>query len=186
MERKLREALWDDERILWFGRPTQSTLLRSPDTLSQCMTWAITALLTLFAFFFFLPYALADGKEFIFILVILITMVFLPLTIAIRPYLDKLLLERETVYAITDRRIIAIVRNNVMTMPRTEHTRCAVDGRDGAGGNVYFDSAIGSPLEKSRANAVTGFKRSNNAIHGIIFFHVHEPDQVVQLLAAAS
>lgn len=183
MERKLRQALWDDERILWFGRPTRGDLLRAPDRLSQCFAWAVSAALTTVAFAFLLPRALDEGQGFGSILLCLLTMVFLPLTVAVRPYLDKQLLEHETVYAITDRRIIAIVRDNVMIMPRTESTRCAVDGRDGSGGNVYFDCAIGSPLEKSRANAVTGFKCGGGSTQGIIFFHVHEPDEVAKLLA---
>ena len=46
-------------------------------------------------------------------------MIGIPLAVAVRPYLDKKLLEQKTIYAITDQRIIAVVKSNVMTMPVT-------------------------------------------------------------------
>ena len=144
MEQILQKTLRDNEKVLWFGRPTKTKLLRSPDRVSQYVAWIITA---------------------------------------VRPYRDKKLLEQKTIYAITDQRIIAVVKSNVMTMPRDQKVTCAVECRDGGAGNVCFNAAIGREAGKSRANAVMGIKKGNDRVVGLLFFHVSDPDAVVSALA---
>ena len=101
-------------------------------------------------------------------------MIGIPLAVAVRPYLDKKLLEQKTIYAITDQRIIAVVKSNVMTMPRDQKVTCAVECRDGGAGNVCFNAAIGREAGKSRANAVMGIKKGNDRVVGLLFFHVSD------------
>ena len=43
MEQILQKTLRDNEKVLWFGRPTKTKLLRSPDRVSQYVAWIITA-----------------------------------------------------------------------------------------------------------------------------------------------
>lgn len=131
MEQILQKTLRDNEKVLWFGRPTKTKLLRSPDRVSQYVAWIITAVMTLFSFGVFLPFAIADNKSIGIILIGLVPMIGIPLAVAVRPYLDKKLLEQKTIYAITDQRIIAVVKSNVMTMPRDQKVTCAVECRDG-------------------------------------------------------
>ena len=49
MEQILQKTLRDNEKVLWFGRPTKTKLLRSPDRVSQYVAWIITAVMTLFS-----------------------------------------------------------------------------------------------------------------------------------------
>ena len=168
MEQILQKTLRDNEKVLWFGRPTKTKLLRSPDRVSQYVAWII---------------AIADNKSIGIILIGLVPMIGIPLAVAVRPYLDKKLLEQKTIYAITDQRIIAVVKSNVMTMPRDQKVTCAVECRDGGAGNVCFNAAIGREAGKSRANAVMGIKKGNDRVVGLLFFHVSDPDAVVSALA---
>ena len=183
MEQILQKTLRNNEKVLWFGRPTKTKLLRSPDRVSQYVAWIITAVMTLFSFGVFLPFAIADNKSIGIILIGLVPMIGIPLAVAVRPYLDKKLLEQKTIYAITDQRIIAVVKSNVMTMPRDQKVTCAVECRDGGAGNVCFNAAIGREAGKSRANAVMGIKKGNDRVVGLLFFHVSDPDAVVSALA---
>ena len=150
-----------------------------PLTVSQYVAWIITAVMTLFSFGVFLPFAIADNKSIGIILIGLVPMIGIPLAVAVRPYLDKKLLEQKTIYAITDQRIIAVVKSNVMTMPRDQKVTC----RDGGAGNVCFNAAIGREAGKSRANAVMGIKKGNDRVVGLLFFRVSDPDAVVSALA---
>ena len=166
MEQILQKTLRDNEKVLWFGRPTKTKLLRSPDRVSQYVAWIITAVMTLFSFGVFLPFAIADNKSIGIILIGLVPMIGIPLAVAI-----------------TDQRIIAVVKSNVMTMPRDQKVTCAVECRDGGAGNVCFNAAIGREAGKSRANAVMGIKKGNDRVVGLLFFHVSDPDAVVSALA---
>lgn len=99
--------------------------------------------MTLFSFGVFLPFAIADNKSIGIILIGLAAHDRHPAGGGpSRPYLDKKLLEQKTIYAITDQRIIAVVKSNVMTMPRDQKVTCAVECRDGGAGNVCFNAAI--------------------------------------------
>lgn len=183
MEQILQKTLRDNEKVLWFGRPTKTKLLQSPDRVSQYVAWIVTAALTLFAFGVFLPFAIADNKSIGIILIGLVPMIGIPLAVAVRPYLDKKLLEQNTIYAVTDQRIIAVVKSNVMTISRDQKVTCAVECRDGGAGNVCFNAAIGQQASKSRATAVTGMKKGNDRVVGMLFFHVSDPDAVLTALA---
>ena len=87
MEQILQKTLRDNEKVLWFGRPTKTKLLRSPDRVSQYVAWIITAVMTLFSFGVFLPFAIADNKSIGIILIGLVPMIGIPLAVAVRPYL---------------------------------------------------------------------------------------------------
>ena len=79
MEQILQKPLRDNEKVLWFGRPTKTKLLRSPDRVSQYVAWIITAVMTLFSFGVFLPFAIADNKSIGIILIGLVPMIGIPL-----------------------------------------------------------------------------------------------------------
>ena len=51
MEQILQKTLRDNEKVLWFGRPTKTKLLRSPDRVSQYVAWIITAVMTTLSIF---------------------------------------------------------------------------------------------------------------------------------------
>ena len=82
MEQILQKTLRDNEKVLWFGRPTKTKLLRSPDRVSQYVAWIITAVMTLFSFGVFLPFAIADNKSIGIILIGLVPMIGIPLAVA--------------------------------------------------------------------------------------------------------
>ena len=84
MEQILQKTLRDNEKVLWFGRPTKTKLLRSPDRVSQYVAWIITAVMTLFSFGVFLPFAIADNKSIGIILIGLVPMIGIPLAVAVR------------------------------------------------------------------------------------------------------
>lgn len=183
MERKLREVLDEKERILWYGRPVKGSLLRSPDGPLQCLAWLFCAASIFLALFVFLPYALQARFHIGMILVVLVSAICLPPIVALRPVFDQKLLEHETVYAITDRRIIAIVKDDAMIIPRTRQTRFSINDRDEMTGCVCFDSAIGTSPYTRRTNAILGFRKPCGHTHGLIFFRVSQPDIVAQILA---
>ena len=79
MEQILQKTLRDNEKVLWFGRPTKTKLLRSPDRVSQYVAWIITAVMTLFSFGVFLPFAIADNKSIGIFLIGLVPMIGIPL-----------------------------------------------------------------------------------------------------------
>lgn len=183
MERKLRELLDDNERILWYGRPTKSRLLHAPDGPLQCAVWLLCAAFILLALFVFPPYAIRAQIHVSLIFAVLACSVCLSPIVVLLPFLEKQLLEQKTVYAITDRRIIAIVGDDTMIIPRTHQTRFSIHDQDEATGSVCFDSAIGSSPYRRRSNAILGFRKPGGGIHGLIFFRVSRPDVVAEILA---
>lgn len=181
METMLNQILNKDEKVLWFGRPVHNELSKAPDRTRQYINWGILALALGISVLGFLPYALSSGRSWDVILVTLLMINFIPVIMALRPMLDLRVLDRQTIYAITDRRIIAIVKNSIMELPRSRDMSLSVDRRDGVHGDLCFNGAVGKPTRDSRANAVLGC-RDERGLNGLIFYHVADPDYIASLV----
>ena len=182
MERKLETNLHPDEKLLWFGRPTPSKLMRAPDKTIQVILWMVSMAVAGVTLGVFLPYALNAGIGTDVIVIMLLLLNFIPLALAVRPFLDKKVLEKNTVYAVTDQRVIAVVKNTVLSLPR-EGLRWDVTSRDGASGNLCFNTAISASPVRSRAQAVMGVKSDGEKVDGIIFYHIQDPEGVMEAMA---
>jgi len=185
MEDRLKSALDESEKIIWYGTPQKIKLFSAPDKVSQYVAWGVTALMFLFSFGYFLPNSIVSGREMSAIIIALVVFNFVPLTIAIRPFLDKRQLEKNTIYAITDKRVIAIVKDKVHALPRDNSLVAAVTEHDGKTGNLCFNAAITAPVKKSRTNAVLGCSSEDHrTVRGIVFYHIANPEALGQYFAA--
>ena len=119
MEQRLQEILQDGEVIRWIGRPTPFKLIQLPFRNAYFMTWLLSgALILSAALYLHLEHTMSHMALWERILIMAVIS-FLPALISLRPLLDKYCLERNTLYAITNRRVIALVRSEVMFIPLT-------------------------------------------------------------------
>lgn len=184
MEQRLHEILMDGEQVRWTGRPSPFKLMQCPERNTFFVTWLLSGAAVLLALFYLLP-ALDStqrgGADWFVMLVV----AFLPAMLSLRPLLDKLCLEKNTLYAITDRRVIALVKDDLMYIPLEQKPAVSVEGRDRDCGNLCFGEAVGCGSGNSRSNAVLGIRESSsqNDMLGMLFYHVSHPEQLLRYIA---
>ena len=184
MEQRLHEILMDGEQVRWTGRPSPFKLMQCPERNTFFVTWLLSGAAVLLALFYLLP-ALDStqrgGADWFVMLVV----AFVPAMLSLRPLLDKLCLEKNTLYAITDRRVIALVKDDLMYIPLEQKPAVSVEGRDRDCGNLCFGEAVGCGSGNSRSNAVLGIRESSsqNDMLGMLFYHVSHPEQLLRYIA---
>lgn len=180
MENTLNELLEHNEKVLWFGRVEKSRLLDAPDRRRQIALWCVAAVFLIATVAFVLPYMAGIGRPAQVLAIAFVVINFVPLLLASRPALDKMLLEGKTLYAVTDRRVIAVVKSNVYVLP-LEGLEFAITGRSGTCGNIRFGAAVGSDSPDDRADAVLGIQ-DQRQVTGLVFYHIADVDTVAGLL----
>ncbi|MEA4932312.1 MAG: hypothetical protein VB071_01780 [Lawsonibacter sp.] len=192
MDNRLHAALWDGEEIRWSGRPKPFRLMDKTFQSSILITWVISALVVLAAAGLLIPSLAADSRSLsdivilsVIILFLPVIILFLPVILSARPLMDKRCLEEKTIYAITNFRIIAIVKDEVMYLPIGKGMKVTVEYQEDGCGTLRFGELVGKPARKSRTHAVLGLHSDNSKadVLGLLFYHVDQPDQLTRYFA---
>lgn len=184
MEAQLKESLWEGEEVRWTGRPKPFELLGPDSKNGILITWVISSLILAAMVLFLVPQAISGYRSVTECLVMAVVALFVPAILSVRPFLDKKCLEQNTLYAITNHRILAVVKDEVLFLPISKELETAVEQRRNGCGNICFGKMIGQPLRKSRALAVLGLRDDDNRflMQGLMLYHVDQPDQVMEQL----
>lgn len=177
MERKIKENLKPEEHLLWMGRPSREKLMQATDKTNQLICWGVALVLAVVALGLFLPYALGRSDQISLTMTVIAVacLIGIPFAIAIRPYTDKKSLENKTMYAVTDRKIIAVVEDKVMTLPRNDKFSYHVERQADGSSNIYFNGAVNCKRSKSRMYAIMGYHERGSQ-PGLIYYHVQDAD----------
>lgn len=161
MEQRLHEILMDGEQVRWTGRPSPFKLCVSrPETFFA--TWLLSGAAVLLALFYLLPALDSTQRGGADWFVMLVVVAFLPAMLSLRPLMDKFCLEKNTLYAITDRRVIALVKDDLMYIPLDQKPAVSVEGRDRDCGQPLLRRGCGAAgAGNSRSNAVLGIRESS-------------------------
>jgi len=112
---------------------------------SILLTWAFF-ILVLISVAALLGPVLADSKQpFTDVPALSIVSLFLPVILSIRPFMDKRCLENQTLYAITNYRIIAVVKDEPMYLTIGKGMQVGVDQQEDGCGNLRFGDTVGKP-----------------------------------------
>lgn len=181
MQEELKNALWENEEIRWCGRPKPFQLLDRYSKRATIITWIVSAAIALLVLAFLGPNAFRGERSFSDVVVLSVVVLFLPAILSARPLLDKQCLEHQTIYAITNYRIIAVVKDQVMYLPLGKGLAVAMDPSDDGCGNLRFGGSVGKPIEKSRVHAVVGIHDDDDASAtcGLLFYHIDQPEQLL-------
>lgn len=185
METRLKDVLWDEEEVRWSGRPKPFHLMDKTFRPSIIITWIISALALLAVAVLLGPALVTGSRSLTDVLVLTAIALFLPTILSARPFLDKKCLEEQTLYAITNYRIIAIVKNETMYLPIGKGMKVAVEHDEDGCGNLRFGEMVGKPSKNSRAHAVLGLRSDvcKSDMMGLLFYHVDQPDILMSYLA---
>lgn len=74
--------------------------------------------------------SITGTRSFTDVLIMAIVALFLPVALSARPFMDKKCLEKNTLYAITNFRIIALVKGEVMYLPLVKGIKTAVQSHE--------------------------------------------------------
>ena len=182
LQKKLDAQLMPDETLLWCGTPTQTKLKTCPDRSSMYFKWAAFALYLTLTSVFFLTYGVANMTRDV-VVVCFLCVNFIPFIIAWNPISAQKTLEHDTLFAITDRRILALIKCDVFSLERDESLRWNTRVWDGDYGNLAFNAGTARSLKQSRADAALGVKDKDLNLSGLVFYHIEKPDEVAALLA---
>ena len=185
LETRLDEILWDEEKVRWSGRPKPFQLMEATVKQSFILTW-VTSILILLAVVATLAPALASGSRSVSDVLIMSTIVlFLPVILSVRPFLDKQCQEKQTIYAITNFRIIAIIKDEVMYLSINKGMQVSVDSQADGCGHLRFGDVVGQPARKNRVHAILGLRSGSTKsdMMGLMFYHVDRPERVLAYLS---
>lgn len=184
MEQRLQEALLPGEEVRWTGRPSPFKLMACPYRSTFLSTWLLSAAAVLLMVFYLAPLLNQMDRGGADLFVVLLVVAFLPVMLSTRPLLDKMYLERSTLYAITNYRAIALVRGELMYIPLNKRLNVAVERQDREFGNLCFGAAVGQNPRSSRSNAVLGIRENDqeSAMTGMLFYHVSHPEHLLSYL----
>ena len=167
MEQRLQEVLLDGEIVRWSGRPSPFKLMSIPSRTSLLLTWVLCSAALAVILGGLIPFFLRTHQAVTDLTVILMIAAFLPAMISIRPLLDKWSLEHDTIYAITNYRVLALVKNNLMYIPLGRILTHSIEARDGESGNLCFCEAVGQSSSKMLDNAILGVRCGSPAQSGV-------------------
>ncbi len=180
MNERWNSILVDGEQILWTGKPVRAGWKKSPDLSGIYTKLAVcAAALVLSILWLTMEIIPKSGLGVATVLFVCINVV--PVTLVFHAFHDEKLLEKDSSYVITNRRVMAEVKGEVMAMERTPLLTCASDEWDGQYGNVTFGQAIQRPRTRSRLDAVLGIKDDDRNVTGMVFYHVDDPKAVAAL-----
>lgn len=185
MEERLKEALAPEEQVLWQGRTAPEKLLQASDRPKQIRLWIIFAVcvgLTLFALFPYLIY-LQRPRDVMVVSFLVVNAV--PLALAMRPWMDRNDLEKRAMYAVTDSRVIALVKDNVYSLPVND-LDWAVADRDGKAGCLRFGACVTKAKHDDRVDAVMSYTDDDTGAVGMVFYHIDNVDAVADILTACT
>lgn len=177
---RLNEVLLDGERVVWYGRPAPFKLMKAPFRAPMIATWAVTALVVLVVLYSLAQACLQGFISLSDVLVISFVSLFVPVLLALRPFMDKRCLEQNTVYAITNCRVIALIQTQVMYL--TLPVDAAVQTVEKGFGNVCVGQAVGQDIKESRSLAILGLRnrRAQGNLTGLLFYHIPNPQQLLR------
>ena len=184
MEARLKEALWDGEEVRWTGKPKPFALLGSDCKTEFLITWVISAAILLTVLCFIVSQLISGARSLMDILVMSAVILFVPAILSIRPFLDKKCLEQKSFYAVTNYRVITMVKDEILFMSIDKNLKAAVEQEENGCGNLCFGEAIGKSPRKSRALAVVGLRggEARQLTEGLMFYHVEQPEQIMAQL----
>ena len=185
MDTQLKNILWEGEEVRWSGRPKPFPLIDQDSKNSILLTWIVSALVLAAVVVLMIFSAIAGTHSFTEVLIMAAVALFLPVVLSTRPFMDKKCLEESTLYAITNFRIIALVKGEVMYLPLVKGIQTAVRSHEDGFGSLRFGELVGKPAKKSRDHAVIGMRNvdSKEDMTGLMFYHIDQPDQLLRYLA---
>lgn len=182
MEEKLKHELMKGETLKWTGRPEASKTTEAPFNTRLYITWGITAIVLVVTCALLLPIAITSEVHRVETTALFLILNFAPIILSIQPLTDKRRLEKATLYAVTDRRVIVISKDDVMNLPLDETTKFAIENRHDGNGNVCINEAIGKKISKSRTFSILGVRDGDKNVTGLVFYNVKNPDAVCNFL----
>lgn len=185
MDTRLKDALWEGEEVRWSGRPKPFALMDRLIRPSILMTWAVSGLILVLTTVLLGLSVVRGARSLTDALVLAAVVLFLPVILSVRPFLDRRCLEDRTVYAITNFRIIAVIKDEVMYLTLRKGMSVSVDSQGDGCGNLRFGDTVGKPAKKARVHAVLGIRDDElrNNVLGLLFYHVDQPEQLLGYLS---
>ena len=187
MEHQLHDILLEGEVIRWCGRPAPFKLMDLPSRNFLIFTWVTSGMVLglilglCIATFSRTLYAPLDFS------ILLLAMLLLPLMAAFRPILDRRCLLRNTIYAITNCRVIAKIKDDVIYVPLTRDLKTASLSHRGHFGSLCFGEAVSIAPHRELSAAIIGIRNvgdiANPSVAGIILYHLRNPEDLLHYLA---
>lgn len=182
MEEKLKNMLANGERVVWQGRTVPRKLSQAPDRPRQLRLWIIAAVAMILTLAVLFPYLIRLDRPMDVLVICFVVINAVPLTLALRPGMDQRDLEKRSICAVTDRRVISIVKDNILSLPLQDLAWEIVD-RDGQAGSIRLGPCVTAKKHDDRVDAVIGAADEETGVKGFVLYHIDKVDEVAALLA---
>ena len=182
MEKKLQDHLIEDEKILWTGSPEFVTLDKTNKPFIVAKAGIVLAAMAIFVAYY-ISFAAATGTDFklsvLFIIAALTALVVLP------EILDANKLKK-CLYAVTDRRLITIVGENMDSVEYCKIKEYAFEeDADGQVSLLCGPRAMSAKPRLRRLNTVLGARLTEDktTCDSFVMYGIPDADKVKKLIA---
>ena len=169
-------------KVIWTGKPEGVTLLGTAGKTGTLVLWLIAAVWIGASLLWYLPYAVGTlgmgGAQLALVLVIFNCV---PLLMIMMPVSDCKSLQKETEYAITNRRVLTRSKERRMSMVLKPDTAVEVRERADGTGCVLLGEAAGKPDGRLRSLSIQGVEKQQETT-GMVLYHVANPKDAVRSL----
>jgi len=179
----INDALYEDEVILWAGRPGKARLLDAPYGTPIMIRWFICLIIAAFAFWYRFSYIPSVASTSVNGDVVMLVILVIAVLIALLPFKDIIKLNRNCFYYITDHRVISLVRGSSSIMNEKHYSdvsEITYDMHATDVGNIYIGKKEKTSENKARIRVLTRpVEDGEEHKRPLIFYNVNNPDKVM-------
>ena len=168
-ERSLKE----DEKLLWEGHPTNTQVIDPANKIVIYIELAAAVLWLIFSFIYLIP----ECDTFAAIIIVELV----PIILVLLPLLNARSI-KNTVYGITDKRIIIRMGNDEYSMDYDKYTQA----EKRSNGTVCVGEAVNKvkPSMERHQLLFHGIQDDNKKCIGVVLYTANEPEKIMEILSS--
>ena len=178
---RLKGALREGEELKWSGSPKDISVLGTASKGKIMLLWIVAAAWIAASLLYCMPKMIETGDTGAHMIIVMLLIDCIPLLMISMPFADRRILGQETIYAITNCRVMVLYKERTISMPLDQARNAEVRMRGNNLGSILIGDAAGKSESSLRSIALKGIDRKNT-ITGMVLYHVDDPQKVLGIL----
>ena len=180
----LESVLEQGETVSWKGEPAKIDLLAAPHGAMIILRWAVCFVILLFMLWFALFFnsdVNNTSNVWVFVILVIAALGY----ISVRPIIDMFTIQQNTVFCITNTRVIVFLLKSQIKVKYVFYKEVAefdIDMLSDKCGNIYIGSRAPNSLRMSRFDNLTFPGEGDQPVRPLVLYNIESPYKVVEFL----
>ena len=180
--KRISEYMYEDETVLWAGKPEGVRLLEVPYGTTTIIRWIICLIIAVAALWYGLIFVPSSASANLNGNTIMVVCIIIAIVIALWPMLDIYRLKKKCSYYITNQRALTFVAGSsakLKEMLYTDGLEITFDLIEGNRGNIYIGKKLKNSFKKARVSVFTPSADVDEEPRPLVFYSVMDPGDIV-------